>query len=147
LEGSTLHQMQTDFKSINKAKKQIEEITEKLKGQLSDSEKAKLEHILDVQEGVLYGEKAEGQFDAGGRPARDGKGLAARYEAAVVFDDVRKFASEQRQGLSIVPHLMQADMNGFTRGINMFDMAVTKMTGSNETMSKKLAEIKDAVKN
>lgn len=62
----------------------------------------------------------------------------------VVFDDMSKMSAEQRKFLASLSQnnpLMVADLNGFSRGMNVEDFAVTAMTGNADSMNAKLVGI------
>ncbi len=76
------------------------------------------------------------------RRGLDQSGLANEIpKFPVVFDDLSKMTAEQRQFLSSLStnnKLVVADLNGFSRGMNVEDFATTAMTGNADTMNAKL---------
>jgi hypothetical protein len=70
--------------------------------------------------------------------------LADLPQHALVFDDMSKMTPQQRQVLTelakIQKNLTVVD-NGFARGMNMYDFAVTAMTGESTGMGNKMAQM------
>jgi hypothetical protein len=74
----------------------------------------------------------------------EGKLAAYLPRNVLVLDDVSKMSPQQRQTLADLSHIREvtvSNLNGFTRGMNMYDLAVTRMTGNADSMNQKLAGI------
>lgn len=57
------------------------------------------------------------------------------------FDNIANATPEQRQILSSVKNLLVADMDGFTRGPNIYDLSIAQMTGNNGAVKDKIGQM------
>lgn len=64
---------------------------------------------------------------------------------AIVLDDVTKFSAAQKAALEKIPNLVLADLGGFAKGINMYDVASARLGGV-EVVQTKLNNLMQQVK-
>jgi hypothetical protein len=134
---------------LNASEKAYQDIQAKLKDKsLPSDQKRELSQQL--------GQTKKDVFAAREALTKPGGLLSEVPANSIVFDDLSSMSAEQRKAIGDLSAVRSpsngstpgaersvttADMNGFSRGVNMFDFAVTAMTGDASTMNGKLADI------
>ena len=114
--------------------------------QVAIDARAKAHHALTTAKAEGTGAQIAEAAKAYARSKAAVEELAAQKlpRESLVLDDLKSASPEQREllaRLSRSNRLTTADLGGFSRGINMHDMAVGAMTGSNASVKAKLGDI------
>lgn len=127
LTGTELARMKEAAIKIQRAEAAIEKFTKDAGGDLDKvmpGQKLSVRELIEKQRAGIRGLREEYNLDN-----------------VMFFDNIANATPEQRQVLASVKNLLVADMDGFTRGPNIYDLSIAQMTGNNGAVKDKLGQM------